>query len=67
MVTRNVLTERLDSLSDVELIEFAEMVNARSSGPVAGQAACVVADPERSSRRGRRVRTHSCRRPGVRV
>ncbi|HVW43302.1 MAG TPA: hypothetical protein VHC18_18330 [Amycolatopsis sp.] len=62
-VTRNVLTERVDSLSDEEIAELAEMIEAATE-PADGQAALAVCvdSEKRSPRRATRVRKHSCRR-----
>lgn len=63
MVTRNVLTERLDGLTEEEMAELSEMVESATE-PVDGQAArqvCVDCGP-RSGRRPTRARKPACRR-----
>lgn len=62
MVTRNVLTDRLDGLTDEELAELAELLAERTE-PADGQAACIDTDSARSNpRRSGRRRKHQCRR-----
>lgn len=63
MVTRNVLTERLDGLTDEEITELADLV-AGATTAVDGQAAlsaCLDED-RRNPRRAPRARKHQCRR-----
>lgn len=60
MVTRNVLTDRLDSLTEDELADLSEALAARTR-PVEGQVACVDPGP-RHPRRAARRRSHCCRR-----
>lgn len=62
MVTRNVLTERLDGLTDDELAEVAELLRERSTARTVGPVACNHVEVERVPRRPRRVRKHKCRR-----
>jgi Zn-dependent peptidase ImmA (M78 family) len=63
-VTRNVLTERLDSLTEDEMRTFGELLAALSDPSPKGQAACNHMD-HHTSRRHSRTRNHSCR-PGPR-
>lgn len=63
-VTRNVLCERLDALTDDELRRFGEMLAALSDPSPVGPAACNHMD-HHTSRRHQRHRVHSCR-PGPR-
>jgi len=63
-VTRNVLTERLDSLTEDELFRLGEMLAALADPVPVGPAACNHMD-HHTSRRTRRLRLHSCR-PGPR-
>lgn len=63
MVTRNVLTDRLDALTEDELAELQEAL-AGQSRPSDGQAACFYAGP-RSPKRSVRVCRHRCRRAHI--
>lgn len=65
-VTRNVLTERLDSFTEDELRTFGELLTALSDPSPTGPAACNHMD-HHTSRRYRRIRNHSCRPGPIRV
>lgn len=60
LVTRNVLTERLDSFTEDEMVKFAELLRALTEPSPDGAAACHHIET-RTPRRKRRVRSHSCR------
>lgn len=62
MVTRNVLTERLDGLTDDELVEVSEQLRTHSGETEPGPAACDHVEIEKEPRRPRRRRRHACRR-----
>lgn len=62
MVTRNVLTDRIDSLTEEELARFGEMVRALTDPTPPGPVACQHIETS-VPRRRHRHRTHTCR-PG---